>query len=208
MRKRILSVMPLIMLILPLTAQSENPATGTIGLTFTAIGNNDLTNWARRTLEGGPSYDGNGFYSLGFSYLQPLGSRIDLETGIEFSSQTILIIPNLPPNICPARNTEKISLINIPLTARFNFLNHLFINGGFFLGMDAGISNHLDSQTGIGALLGIGGSYTFDYGLGAFVNLYQKYHSLISFETGSNEYRWRLVDGGLRIGITYNLPGS
>ena len=187
---------------------ANNTSAGVIGLTFTSIGNNDLINTAGATLDGGPSYNGKGFYSLGISYIKPLGSYIDFETGIAYSRHTVTIIPNLPPDHEQTPKTEKISLLNIPVTARINFLNYLYINGGLILGTEINFSDNIDSQNGIGVLLGLGGRYCFDNRLGAFVNLYQQFHSLLSFGAGGNDYRWRLMDGGLRIGFTYNLHGQ
>jgi len=205
MKPKIFSVVLFMMLSFSLLAQEKIGMKRSIGFTFSTFGSNDVINSARRSLDGGASYSGKSYYTLGVSYVHPVRSWIDIESGIEYSNHIITVAPmHLPGMEYPAYN-KNISLINIPVTARINFLKYFFINGGFMLDLDMGISSPMGSQTGVGTLFGIGTKYSLNNGLGVFVNGYYKFHSLIAFSANSDDYRWRLLEGGLRIGITYTF---
>jgi hypothetical protein len=193
------------MLSCSLLAQEKSGIKRSIGITFSTFGSNDVINSAGQTLLGGPSYSGKSFYTIGVSYVHPVRSWIDIESGMEFSNYTITVKPMSFPGMEYTPYNKNISLVTIPITARVNFLKYFFINGGFMLDLDMGNSTPIDRQTGVGTLLGIGAKYTLNNGLGAFVNGYYKFHSLIPFSANSDEYRWRVMDGGLRIGITYRF---
>ena len=186
-------------------AQEKSDVKRSIGITFSTFGSNDVINSAGKTLAGAPGYSGKSFYTIGLNYVQPVCSLIDIESGIEYSNYTITVEPMSMPGMEYIPYDKNISLINIPVTARINFLKYFFINGGFMLDFDMGNSSPIDNQTGLGTLLGIGVKYNLNNGLGAFVNGYYKFHSLIPFSTSSDEYRWRLFESGLRIGLTYNF---
>ena len=97
----------------------------------------------------------------------------------------------------------SISLINIPVTLRVNFLKYCFINGGLLFEMDASTSSPIDGQTGIGSVMGLGIKYDFDSGLSVFANPYQKMHALIPFS--SQRYPQRLMESGFRFGLMFTL---
>ena len=63
-----------------------------------------------------------------------------------------------------------------------------------FIDIDTNSSSPIDSQTGIGALLGIGAKYHFNNGFGFFVNPYTKSHAIIPFSFG--KYPQRLIETG------------
>ena len=186
-------------------ALAQEKAKASIGLTFSSFGSTYITNSARMSLVGEASYRGKSFHSVGISYVHPVRSWIGIESGIEYSNHTITVEPMAMPNIMLSPVNKDISLINIPIAARINFLKYFFIHGGVLLDVEIGTSSPIDNQTGIGTLLGIGAKYNLNNGLGAFVNVYYKYHSLIPFLAESNEYRWRLVEGGLKVGVSYSF---
>lgn len=179
----------------------EEPRKGQIGITFSSFGENNVIQF--QNLEGAASYNGDRFYTLGISYLYKLNRTFDVETGIEYSNHKIIIEPNLPPQMDNSPYGASFSLINIPVTLRVNFLKYCFINGGLLLDIDAGTSGPIDSQTGIGTVLGLGLKYDFKCGVTAFVNPYSKLHSLISFS--SDRYPQRLMESGFRFGLMYNM---
>jgi len=193
------------MLSFSMLAQEKSGLKRSIGITFSTIGSNDVINSARETLLGGASYSGKSFYTVGISYVQPVRSWIDIETGIEYSSHTITVEPMFLPGMVNSSYNKDISLINIPVTARINFLNYFFVNGGILLDLEMGNTSPIDSQTGIGTLFGIGAKHNLINGLGAFVNGYYKIHSLIPLSAENDDYRWMLMEGGLRLGLTYNF---
>lgn len=194
-----------ILLSCSLAAQEESNLKRSIGFTFTAFGNSDVINSSRRTLEGGPSYNGKNFYTFGVSYIHPIRYWLDVEAGMEFSGYTITVKPMSMPDMPYLPYDKKISLVNIPITARVNFLKYFFVNGGLLLDLETGNSSPIDNQTGIGTLLGVGARYTLNNGLGAFINGYSKFHSLIPLSAERDDYRWRLIEAGVRVGVTYSF---
>lgn len=191
----------------PLLAQGVK---GSIGLTFSAFGNNDVANAAGSTLACGSSYDGKRFYTLGLSYIYSFSPLVDVETGIEYSSHTITTVParkrpKLSSNVDATSYDERLSLISIPVTARINFLKYFFINGGAILEWETKASGPIDNQSGIGAIGGIGAKYQLNNGLGAFINNYYKFHALVPFSAERDEHRWKIIEGGIRVGITYTF---
>ena len=194
----------------PLLAQGVKGTKGSIGLTFSAFGNNDVTNAARSTLACGSSYNGKRFYTLGLSYIYSFSPLVDVETGIEYSSHTITTVPaRKPPKLSSdvdvTRYDERLSITSIPITARINFLKYFFINGGVLLEWQKKASGPIDNQSGLGAIGGIGAKYKLNNGLGAFINNYYKFHALVPFSAERDDHRWRIIEGGLRIGITYTF---
>ena len=189
-----------------LLAQEKQSLKKSIGFTFSTI-SSDVINSAGMTSLGGPSYSGKSAYTLGVSYIHPIRSWIDIESGVEYSNHTITVEPIHIPGFGRHPEYDKdISLINIPITARINFLKYFFVNGGIMFDFEIGKSSPIKSQTGIGTILGVGAKYNLSNGLGTFINGYYKSHSLIPFSADNgNDYRWRLIEGGLRIGITYNF---
>ena len=176
-----------------------------IGFTFSAIGANGVINSAGRSLEGEASYSGKRFYSLGISYVHPVRSWIGIESGIEYSRHTVTVEPMSMPDMEYPKYDKTISLINIPITARINFLKYFFFNGGVMLDIETGNSSPIHSQTGLGVLYGIGAKYNLSNGIGAFVNGYGKLHSLVPFSADNDKHRWKFIEGGLRMGLTYDF---
>lgn len=174
---------------------------GQIGITFSSFGENDVIRF--QELTGAASYNRDKFYTLGINYLYKLNNTFDVETGIEYSDHKIIVKPNLPPQSDNSPYGASFSLINIPVTLRVNFLKYCFINGGLLLDIDAGTSSPIDSQTGIGSVLGLGIKYDFNSGLSFFANPYLKMHSLVPFSSGNNHQR--LMESGFRFGLMYKL---
>ena len=173
-----------------------------VGLTATPWGANDVLRFA--TVDGGADYSGNGFYMLGISFQIPMSSRLDLETGVEYSKHTILIAPELfPGSMDRTPYKSKLNLMSIPVTLKLNFLKYLFVNGGCLLDLDTSTSSSIDDQTGLGAILGFGIKYDFKFGGTIFVNPYIACHSLVPFSPA--HYQQRLSESGIRIGFVYNI---
>ncbi|MBL7967520.1 MAG: outer membrane beta-barrel protein [Prolixibacteraceae bacterium] len=170
------------------------------GITYLG-GSNDM--FMISDLVGAPSYKGDGFFAVGFQYLRPVKKHLSFETGLQFSQDKISIHPNLPPNSQGTISHAKVSMISIPLALRLSFLKYAFINGGLLLDADTGISNPVDNQTGIGALLGAGLQYEFKQGLVISTSPTTQIHSLLTFSSDGNHHR--LIQSGLKFGIAYRF---
>jgi hypothetical protein len=202
MKKPSLLILCFVFAALSYAQKTENQSPkGKIGITFSSFGENDV--FRKEPLMGEASYNSDKFYILGINYIYKLNNIFDFETGIEYAKHTIIIDPFDPPYNEAPSHSEQFSLINIPITARVNFLKYCFVNGGFNLEFDPTVSSPIDSQDGIGALFGVGLKYDSKYGISAFVNPYMKAHSLISFS--GDENRQRVLESGFRFGLMYKL---
>lgn len=203
MKQRFLAFLILILALHSANAQDalKQKRFGKIGFTYSSFGENDV--FRNESLLGEASYNSVRFYTIGVSYLRPISRWLEFETGLEYSKHTILIGPNLPPDMDRTPFKANFSLINIPLSLRANFWKYFFANGGLFFDLDMNNSSPIDSQTGIGVLLGLGAKYDFDCGASIFVNPYLKFHSLISFSSDDNQQK--VYESGFRVGLNYNL---
>ena len=170
-----------------------------IGLTVSPIGESDPIRFSE--LDGAGSYSSKSLLAFGISYIHPINNWLDIETGVEYAKHIVTVYPNLPPNMDRPPFDKDFSLINIPITARANFLNYFFANGGLLLGFDAGTASPIAS--GLGAILGIGAQYEFNNGIGLFINPYTKSHALLTFS--SEKYPLRMLEWGVRVGLTYSF---
>lgn len=172
-----------------------------IGITYSSFGQNEAVHFQQ--LEGSGSYDSDSFFTLGLMYAHPLNNWLFLETGFEYSEHSIIGNSNLPPDMGNYSYKSDLTIINIPITVTANFWKYLFINGGLIVDIDVSNASAINSQSGLGALLGIGAKYDFNFGGSVFVNPYLKAHSLVNLS--SSNYPLRIMESGLRIGVTYNL---
>ena len=175
-----------------------------VGITFSSFGMNDPFQFDE--LIGAAGYDSKSFYTLGINYIHPVSNWLDIEAGVEYAKHTVTVYPNLPPDMDRDPFDRDFSLIDIPLTVRANFWNYFFANGGLLIGFDASSSSPIDSQSGVGAILGIGGQYKFSNGIGLFINPYAKVHTLIPFSP--EKYHQRLMETGIRVGVTYSFTAQ
>ena len=81
--------------------------------------------------------------------------------------------------------------------------NSFEINEGLDVSDRNSAGSSADSQTGIGALFGVGAKYDFRSGAAVFFNPYTRYYSLLPFS--SKNYHQRAVENGFRIGIAWDL---
>jgi len=181
----------------------DEPRKGQIGITFSSFGENDVVR--SKDLLGSASYNGDKFFTFGINYLYKLNNTFDIETGIEYSNHKIIVKSMVLPdmNTYSPHYSANLSLVNIPITLRVNFLKYFFVNGGILFEMDAGTSSPIDGQTGIGSVLGLGIKYDFKSGFSVFANPYIKAHSLVPFTSGDNHQR--VMESGFRFGLMYAL---
>jgi hypothetical protein len=176
-------------------SQEKSSKLGKVGVSFSSFGANTINR--SRIMIGGSSYHIDGHRSIGLMYIQPISKTFEIETGVEHSQFNITVIPKNSGEVY-----HDVSLINIPLMLRANFFDYFFVNGGVFMGIDRR-NEAIDSQTGIGAVLGFAVKYDFDFGGTVFVNPYGKIHTLKPFNPG--DFHQSIWESGIRFGFTYNL---
>ena len=155
-------------------------------------------------LAGAASTAGRGLSGFGVGVLQPLNTHWSLETGLEYTRHSLRLIPNVPPGSNLAETDFKIGLLTLPLAARLNVIKGVFLNSGFLFDVELSKSHVVNSQTGIGTLLGLGVHFNLGRGIFVFANPYFKVHGLIPF--AKENYPQRLMESGVRLGLGLNLP--
>ncbi|MCU4166103.1 outer membrane beta-barrel protein [Carboxylicivirga caseinilyticus] len=170
-----------------------------LGLSYSSFGSNDVFRF--NELIGAASYDGDNFYNIGLIFSKPLNSWLEMETGLEYSQQSILITPAYDPQNEIKPYNEDFGLIEIPVLLKLRFLKYLFINGGALISFDTNATMSVDSQNGLGGVMGVGAQYDFKCGAAVFVNPYFKLRALI----GTERYQQHVAESGTRIGFTYNF---
>lgn len=203
MKTRTLIILSLFLFICHFANGQQRNLSKKIGLTVSPIGESDPIRFSE--LEGTGSYKSKKLFSFGISYIHPINNWLDIETGVEYGKHNIDSKSNYPTE-GEKISDANLSLINIPLTIRANFANHFFANGGLLLDFETSSSKNIDKQSGVGALLGVGAQYQFNNALGLFINPYAKMHALIPFP--SETYYQRLLEWGVRVGVTYSFKAK
>lgn len=174
---------------------------GEIGISFSSFGESDLV-YLRKVNEL-PKFEGVRYYAFDMCYLYPVNSYLDIETGLGISFHKLIVTPHLPPNVEVIDYEENVTLLNIPLNVRMNFLYNFFINGGGVINLDFDDFSSIHKQSGLGVNFGIGYKYDFEIGISVFLNPYAKMSTLLPLK--SEKYHQRLLEYGLRFGVVYSI---
>ena len=175
---------------------------GQLGITFSALSDNGVARF--RSMEDDSSTDAGKSFTYGISYLKPLNKWLDIETGLEYLSCPVekRIIYIGPTTGLFTSQRATLSMLSIPVTVRANFLKYFFVNAGLLLDIDVSSNSIINSQTGLGSLLGFGMKYDFKNGISLFVNPYTKVHLFpLSFERNQQHF----MESAVRFGIAYKL---
>lgn len=149
-------------------------------------------------------YNGKQFYTIGFNYLKPLNSWLDLETGAEYSTKLGEVKYESFGDAWSKKANS--AMASIPFTLRANFLRFFFINAGPLADFDlGGYKSEYESkryQSGLGYVAGLGVKYGFKYGGQIYINPYYKRRAIIEF--WEHEDRLRMSEFGIRVGFYFN----
>ena len=187
---------------LPINAQKNK-----IGF-FYGFGGNDLLR--NTSLDGGASYDGKGTHLFGLAYQRVLNGHFSLETGLEYSKNSIKIKPEYIPGkqLCGTSVSHErivnIKMITIPVYARFTFFKYFYANAGTLIDFEFDRDEYqsTDEQSGIGFGAGIGGQYTF-HNFTLYINPMLRHHAVIPFH--KENYQQHLTEAGIKFGLEYNF---
>ena len=175
---------------------------GQLGITFSALSDNGVARF--RSMEDDSSTDAGKSFTCGISYLKPLYKWLDIETGLEYLSCRVekQIIYIGPTTGLFTSQSATLSMLSLPVTVRANFLKYFFVNTGLLLDIDVSSNSIINSQTGLGSLLGLGMKYDFKNGISLFVNPYTKVHLFpLTFERNQQHF----MESAVRFGIAYKL---
>ena len=174
-----------------------------VGITFSALSDNSIARFGDNYISDSGT-DAGKSHTFGITYLKPLNKWLDIETGVEFlqSKASIHSIVSTTSGVTTVFRYGTLSLLNVPLGVRANFWKYCFVNGGVFLDIDVSSNSPVQTQTGLGSLLGFGLKYDFKTGISLFVNPYMKIHSFpLSFQTDQEH----LLESAVRFGVSYKL---
>jgi len=140
---------------------------------------------------------------IGFGYTYNLTNSFALETGLQYSSNKLLLSNNVPAKGYVI-STGRAKLITIPVYGKYTFLKYLYVNAGVLVDFDFGHDNDtgINEQKGIGAEIGIGGKYSFDQ-ITVFINPFFVEHRLIGFNR--NGQINSLENAGVKFGVGYSF---
>src|ERR1035437_2301511 len=175
---------------------------GQLGITFSAMSDNGVARF--RSVEDDSSTDAGKSFTYGISYLKPLNKWLDIETGLEYLScpiETKSIVGTIN-GVTTLTRSATLSMLSAPVTVRANFLKYFFVNAGLLLDIDVSSNSIINSQSGLGSLLGLGLKYDFKNGISVFVNPYSKIHLFpLTFERNQQHF----LESAVRFGIAYKL---
>jgi len=175
---------------------------GQLGITFSAMSDNGVARF--RSVEDDSSTDAGKSFTYGISYLKPLNKWLDIETGLEYLScpiETKSIVGTIN-GVTTLTRSVTLSMFSAPVTVRANFLKYFYVNAGLLLDIDVSSNSIINSQSGLGSLLGLGVKYDFNNGISVFVNPYAKIHSFpLSFDRDQQHF----MESAVRFGIAYKL---
>jgi len=175
---------------------------GQLGITFSALSDNGVARF--RSMEDDSSTDAGKSFTYGISYLKPLNKWLDIETGLEYLScpiETKSIVGTIN-GVTTLTRSATLSMLSAPVTVRANFLKYFFVNAGLLLDIDVSSNSIINSQSGLGSLLGLGLKYDFKNGISVFVNPYSKIHLFpLSLERDQQHF----MESAVRFGIAYKL---
>jgi hypothetical protein len=178
-------------------AQEDPDKKLALGITFSSFGDIALTGGLDEM--GGSSKNIDQFFAIGIIFLYPVNSWLDFESGVDYKHFRVVVEPGVGANL--PSHTENMSILDIPIVLRANFLKYCFANGGLLI--NTGSLGPINSQSGIGGKLCIGLKYKFMQKITAFVNPYITVNAIVPFSSYKNFQR--LLEAGFRFGITWDL---
>ncbi len=206
MKRALVFAALLVFCIFSLDAQDTKNKSGKLGISYNFILLQE--DWRQNNLRySGGSYGDEYYiekmvYAIGISYVKPLNSWLEYETGIEYSRK-IGSLKTVFPFDDFIESKANSTLISFPVTLNANFLRFFFVNSGVLIDLDAGGYKEARYQSGLGCVFGVAAKYDFKSGSSVFVNLYVKRRALIQFSP--HEDRNQFDELGIRVGMSFPL---
>lgn len=138
-------------------------------------------------------------FTAGFTYHRQLARIVKLETGLSYYSNSIDVTPAPNPSVERTTTSHPLRVVYVPVFVRLDVLKHFFINGGLIADLDVTKNSYINSQSGIGTGIGIGGEFNVSKKIAININPYMNFHGM--FLTKSETYPERIVDSGIRLGV-------
>lgn len=147
-------------------------------------------------LLGSGSTEVKNYVEFGARYLHEFVDNVSLETGLTYSTADLELTPDFTGAPIVSK-LEKIELVSIPLYVNYGFWNYFFVNGGVFLDVQMAETS-VDSQSGFGYGIGVGGRYRLkNFFIYASPNY--KRHADAPFD--KQDYHQELTEIGVQFGV-------
>jgi len=133
--------------------------------------------------------------SYGLSYTRSFSSLFSIETGLLYSNNKVELVTIGPAG---GQYSGEIHMISVPALAKITFLKYLYGEAGVVFDHQTNYKTDgiVDSQSGVGVEVGVGGQYKFG-SVSVFVNPYYTNHRF----NGRNN----LEETGIKFGLGYNF---
>jgi len=151
------------------------------------------------SIDGSGNIAVNDLKEMGINYNRKLSNNISIETGLKFINTELIVSSGVFQPL--DSRYEKFEMISIPILANYTFLKYLYVNGGIQVDFQTS-NNTIESQSGIGYLVGIGAKYEFNNFL-IFVNPNYQRHTVIAFEEDGDKRR--LNGKAIHFGLGYKF---
>jgi len=140
-------------------------------------------------------YDKTG-QSYGLSYTRSFSELFSVETGLLYSNNKVELVTIGPAG---GQYSGEIHMISVPALAKITFLKYLYGEAGMVFDHQTNYKTDgiVDSQSGVGAEVGVGGQYKVGP-VSIFLNPYYISHR---FSGGRNN----LEEAGVKFGLGYNF---
>lgn len=182
-------------------ANAQQNSRSNFGLTANA----GLGKIIRASSEGIPELDLQRNFGLGAYFFMPIAESLTFETGIVYNYFRLTQKAVDRPDVPQITTLYDVQLLYLPAFIRINASENFFINGGVLADVDLsnplGLSSSktLNSQSGLGAGMGIGGEFKISPAYYLQINPYLNYHGLLLLKKEENPAT--ILDYGLKIGI-------
>ncbi|MCD8445753.1 porin family protein [Tenacibaculum finnmarkense] len=137
---------------------------------------------------------------IGIRYNKKISKIFRIETGINYFSSEIIIESAPMPEISTFK--DNLQLATIPLSLITEFWKYFYVNSGVLIDFQTKDSKYLDSQSGIGFVLGLGAKYEYKDFI-FYLNPEIRRHRLIGFK--SEKYPEFLINSTIQLGLGYNF---
>jgi len=191
--KQLLSILIILFTSLPVFSQSAHE--------FRVLyGKLDSRIMRKEELTGSGSYNTVNFDEFGIRYLKQITGKLYVETGLNYLGMQLKINP-APMGIPMESRYEDLNIISVPVYANYTLGKYFFVNGGPIVDFQT-TENSIDSQSGIGYSLGLGGKYELNK-FSLFINPNFKRHAVIPFD--KEMYQQKLTEIGIQAGLGFRL---
>ncbi len=151
----------------------------------------------KQALAGGASYDLKTGYLIGIDYSGKLNNKLSFQSGLNYYSNTVVVTPNINPDIDQTPKELSLNLIYIPLSLKFDRSKYFFVNAGFIADIDISKNKTISNQSGLGVMLGVGSEISISNNFAIQISPYANLHGLLLLK-GDN-YPERVLDAGIKL---------